>query len=137
MVASGKMVRAGRVFGKMKLAAAVMSREAMMRAAWPAAVGKKIAEHTSAVVVVGSRLIVDVEDAVWQKHLLTLRGQILANLNMALGDDSVTALDFRLAVPRRPPQIEDRVATSLDEAEQIADPVLRRLYRSSRKKALA
>ena len=131
------MVRAGRVFGKMKLPAAVMSREEMMRAAWPAAVGKKIAEHTSAVVVAGSRLIVDVEDAVWQKHLLTLRGQIIANLNMALGDDSVTASDFRLAVPRRPPQIEERVATSLDEAEQIADPVLRRLYRSSRKKALA
>jgi hypothetical protein len=131
------MVRAGRVFGKMKLPAAVMSREAMMRAAWPAAVGKKIAEHTRAVVVVGSRLIVEVEDAVWQKHLLTLRGQILANLNMALGEDSVAALDFRLAVPRRPPQIEARVATSLDEAEQIADPVLRRLYRSSRRKALA
>ena len=131
------MERAGRVFGKMKLSATVLSREEMMRAAWPAAVGKKIAQHTRAAVAAGSRLIVDVEDAVWQKHLWTLRSQILANLNMALGDGSVTALDFRLAVPRRPPRIEASVATSLDEAERIADPVLRRLYRSSRKKALA
>ncbi len=131
------MERAGRLFGKMKLTAAVLSREEMMRAAWPAAVGKKIAAHTRAAVVAGSRLIVDVEDAVWQKHLWTLRGQILANLNLALGDGSVTALDFRLAVPRRPPQIEERVATSHDESERIADPVLRRLYRNSRKKALA
>lgn len=121
----------------MKLSAAVMPREEILRAAWPSAVGKKIAAHTRAAAVAGSRLIVDVEDAVWRKHLYTLRGQILANLNQALGDGSITSLDFRLAVPRRPPQIEERVATSHDEAERISDPVLRRLYRNSRKKALA
>jgi len=121
----------------MKLPAAVMSREELMRAAWPVAVGKRIAAHTRAAAVSGSRLIIDVEDAVWQKHLYTLRGQILVNLNNALGQIAVTDLDFRLAVPRRPPQIEQNVATSNDEAERIADPVLRRVYRSSRKKALA
>jgi len=131
------MERAGRLFGRMKLPAAVMSREEMMRAAWPVAVGKRIAAHTRAAAVSGSRLIVDVEDAVWQKHLYTLRGQILVNLNNALGQIAVTDLDFRLAVPRRPPRIEQSVATSNDEAERIADPVLRRVYRSSRKKALA
>ena len=131
------MERAGRLFGKMKLPAAVMSREDMLCAAWPSAVGKKIAAHTRAAAVAGTRLIVDVEDAVWQKHLYSLRGQILANLNQALGNGSVTSLDFRLAVPRRPPQIEERVAASHDEAEGITDPVMRRLYRNSRKKALA
>jgi predicted nucleic acid-binding Zn ribbon protein len=131
------MERAARLFGKMKLPAAVLSREEMMRAVWPAAVGKKIAAHTRAAAVAGSRLIVDVEDAVWQKQLNTLRGQIISSLNAALGAIVVTDLDFRLAVPRRPPQIEQRVATSHDDAERIADPVLRRLYRSSRKKALA
>lgn len=121
----------------MKLPAAAVSREDVLRAAWPAAVGKKIAAHTRAAAAAGTRLIVDVEDTVWQKHLLTLRSHILANLNRELGDGSVTDLDFRLAVPRRPPRIEECASASHDEAERISDPVLRRLYRNSRKKASA
>ncbi len=131
------MERAAKLFGKMKLPAAVVSREELMRAAWPGAVGKKIAAHTRAAAVAGSRLIVDVEDAVWQKQLYTLSGQILTRLNAALDGITVTELSFRLAVPRRLPQVEHHAAASQDEAEGITDPVLRRLYRSSRKKALA
>jgi len=132
------MERAVKLFGKLKLPAAVLTPDQMMRAAWPAAVGKTIAAHSRAAAVKGSRLIVEVEDAIWQRQLYTLRNQILARLNAVLGDAVVGEVDFRVAVPRRPPRIEERTAASGgDEAERISDPVLRRLYRNSRKKALA
>jgi hypothetical protein len=89
--------------------------------------------------MVRERLVVEVEDAVWQKQLFTLRSSILLALEKNLGRGVVQDVEFRI-VPRR---IEAQRATAavpampLDDAEDIADPVLRSIYRASRKRALA
>lgn len=99
--------------------------------AWAAAVGRKIAVHTKPVWLENSRLVVEVEDAVWQAQLTSLSGQILSRLRAIVGDGAITWIEFRVVPPRRAPQR----AGETDEADAIADPVMRRLYRAARRKA--
>ena len=83
--------------------------------------------------------IVEVEDHIWQRQLFTLSRQILANLAKSVGPNLVEDLEFKV-VPRRrdPARATASVPTPLlDEADGIADPVLRDIYRVARKKALA
>ena len=84
--------------------------------------------------LVRERLVVEVEDAMWQRNLHGLRGQILAKLNELLGAEAPSDIEFRIGVPRRPPQREE---LSADEADMIGDPVMARIYKISRRKALA
>jgi len=105
-------------------------------AAWPAAVGKRLAARARPIALVRERLVVEVDDALWQRNLYALRGQILAKLADLLGDGAPQALEFRVGVPRRAPQVETRSGVrDNDEAGTIADPVLSRIYRISRRKA--
>jgi predicted nucleic acid-binding Zn ribbon protein len=108
-------------------------------AAWALSVGRKIAAHTRAARMVRTRLIVEVEDAIWQRQLFTLTAQILRKLEQSLGPGVVEHIEFRIVPRRREPQ---RAAAAMpaaiaDEANEINDPVLRSIYRASRKKALA
>lgn len=136
------MERAGRLISKLKLPKDVLEPEALARTAWPVAVGRKIAAHARAVRLVRSTLVIECEDAVWQNHLYTLSHQIVRNLQSILGPQTVTGLDFRPMVPRRGPQTAVAVrqmaapAGPPDEADSIADPVFRHLYKQSRKKQL-
>jgi hypothetical protein len=133
------MERAGRALSQMITARKALSPEDMTMAAWPAAIGKRLARRTRALSLVRDRLVVEVEDAVWQRNLHQLRGPILKNLREILGDAAPLDLEFRIGIPRRPPQREDIpdpfAVTSVDEADLIADPMLSRLYRISRRKA--
>jgi hypothetical protein len=128
------MERAGRLIGKLKLCA---TPEELARAAWPVAVGKRIAAHSAAVRLDGSCLVVEVEDAVWQGHLTALQSQIVKRMEEVLGSALVGRLAFWPMLPRRMPQREERVARRADEADDIADPEMRRLYRVARRKATA
>ena len=78
------MERAGKSLARLKISDAI-STEELARAAWPAAVGKRIASHATAKSLVRDSLIVEVEDAIWQKNLFHLRFQILAKLSEVLG----------------------------------------------------
>lgn len=128
------MERAGRVVGKLKLGKNGVSDEEMVRAAWAVAVGKKIALRTRASGMVRNRLVVDVEDAVWQRQLWTLRDQILGRLEQVLGRRIVEELHFRIAIARMMPvRAEERVPG--DEADEIRDPVFRLVYKAARKRA--
>ncbi len=114
--------------------------EELARAAWPTAAGKKLASRTRATHMVRETLIIEVEDAVWRQQLHALRFQILRNLGRVLGPDVVRDVEFRIGVPRRPPQREtlvspDAAAGKRDEADGIDDPVLRRIYKQSRRAA--
>lgn len=134
------MERADRTIGKLSRARQVMTNEDIARAAWPQAVGKRIASYTAATALVRSCLVVEVQDMVWQRQLNTLRGQILKNLTAILGPGLVDDIELRPMTPRRMPQRADsprREAISTDEADAIADPHLRRVYKISRKKASA
>ena len=125
------MERAGRVVGKLK----VTTDEQLAQAAWAQAVGKRIASHTGNVSLVRERLVVEVEDAIWQRQLFTLRRQILARIEQVMGRNVILELEFRIAIPRRAPQREERI--SADDADGIKDPVLRNLYKAARKRAIA
>lgn len=138
------MERASRLLGSLKFPADTLSVEQLACAAWKSAVGKRIARHARAERLVRTRLIVGVDDAVWQRQLNTLSRIILNKLQATLGCVVVEDLEFRVAPPRRGPQRakqldSDRPAAPLfrDEADAIADPGLRRIYRAARSRALA
>jgi len=132
------MERAGKSLAKLKLSDAI-SQDDLARAAWPAAVGKRIAAHAAAKSLVRGSLIVEVEDGIWQKQLFYLRYQILAKLQEVLGAGVITDVEFRIATPRRPPQTALSVSNTKprDEADGISDPGLRLIYKQARKKASA
>ena len=127
------MERAARVLGKLQFA----DDETLAQAAWPLAVGEKIASRTGAVALFDSRLVVNVSDSVWQSQLWSMRGQIMQRLEQVLGRKIVTEIEFRLAVPRPRAQREERSAASADEADGIRNPVLRTIYKDSRNRSKA
>lgn len=135
------MERASKLIRRLGLPGDTLNLEELACSAWPVAVGKRIAAHTRAVRMVRTRLIVEVEDHTWQRQLFALSGQILRNLEKSIGPGAVEDLEFRVVPRKRDPQRETRVAAPLledaDEADAIADPVLRGLYRASRKRAQA
>jgi hypothetical protein len=125
------MERAARVLGKLKFA----GDEKLAQAAWPLAVGKRLADRTGAVSLNGSRLVVLVEDKIWQQQLHTMRGQIVNRIEQVLGRRIVETIEFRIAVPRPKPQREESFQLTADEADTIANPILRRIYKTSRQRA--
>lgn len=137
------MERASKLIRGLKLPGETFNAEELARAAWEPAVGKKIAGHARATRMVRTRLIVEVEDKVWQRQLFSLTPHILRNLEKNLGRGIVEDLEFRIVPRRREPQRADQsvhtrmMHTPMDEAENIADPVLRGIYRAARKRALA
>lgn len=133
------MERAGRVIGKLSLnrKGGCLSPEQLALAAWPVAVGQRLARRTKAVQLVRERLVVEVEDAVWQRQLFTLRGQILKQIEKAVGSPLVAQLEFRVAIPKREPARAETVVPAQDEADAIADSSLRSIYKAARKKASA
>jgi hypothetical protein len=132
------MERAGSLIRKLKLSGEMITPQELACAAWPDAVGKRIAAHTRPAKLVRTRLVVEVEDGTWQRNLFSLSRHILSNLQKSLGPGLVDDLEFRILPRRRDPAVARASMPGLfDDADAIADPVLRDLYKLSRKKALA
>ena len=133
------MERASKLIRGLRLSGDVITPEQLCCAAWPEAVGPKIARHTRPAKLVRTRLVVEVEDNTWQRQLFALTPHILNNLEKTLGRGLVEDLEFRI-VPRRRDAVLARQAVPAllpDDADSIADPVMRDLYKLSRKKAQA
>jgi predicted nucleic acid-binding Zn ribbon protein len=107
------MERAARLIKNSKLSRQVLTEDDLARAVWPAAVGKAIAAHTDRIKLVRSTLVVEVEDAIWQRQLHQLSSQILQRLRKLTGSDSIQDLEFRIAIPRRQPQRVERQEMTL------------------------
>lgn len=135
------MERAARLIKNSKLSGEIFTDDDLARAIWPAAVGKAIAAHTVRLKLVRTTLVVEVEDAIWQRQLYPLTRQILDRICHVTRSGIVQDIEFRIAIPRRQPARaearESSASAVLDEAEGIRDPVLKKLYRLSRKKATA
>jgi len=138
------MERIARLIKNSKISQGIFTDDDLARAIWPAAVGKAIAAHTGRVKMVRTTLLVEVEDATWQKQLYPLTSQILARVRKLTGTEAIQDVEFRVALPRRQPQRAGASngelgagARSTDESDEIHDAVLRRVYRMSRKKATA
>jgi predicted nucleic acid-binding Zn ribbon protein len=128
------MERAVSLIGKLQLPRNVADAETRARAAWAAAVGKRIVRYTRATLLVRDKLVIEVEDIVWQRQLTTMRPLLIHNVNKALGEALVAEIEFRPMQPRFKPQpaASARPQTAApDEADGIADPVMRMLYKRS------
>jgi predicted nucleic acid-binding Zn ribbon protein len=126
------MERASRLVSKLSFSKGAISPEDLVRAAWPEAVGKRIAGHARGASLTGKRLVVEVEDAVWQRQLAVLVKQILGRLEEVLGRSLVSEIEFRVTPRRRQPRIAESPRQAGDESDQILDPVLRTIYRQKR-----
>jgi predicted nucleic acid-binding Zn ribbon protein len=81
------------------LAAAAESEEvaeAAAIAAWKHVVGAALVNHAVPVHLQNKKLIVVVEDNIWQRQLEQMRGQLLFRLNSILGQPLVTAIELRI-----------------------------------------
>src|ERR1035438_2729418 len=126
-----KMERLSKLIRGLRLPGDMITESDLACAAWPQAVGKRIAAHTRAAKLVRRRLVVEVEDQIWQRQLFVLSYHIVCNLERHLGPGVVDDLEFRV-VPRRgePQRAAQSVPSLLDEADSIVDPVLRGLYKA-------
>jgi hypothetical protein len=134
------MDQASRIIARWTGVSDVISPERIACGAWKRAVGKRIAAHTRAAKLVRNTLVVEVEDDIWKKNLWGLRYQILRNLEKAVGPEIVHDLELRVMPLRREPQRdtgERLVLEPVDDADAIADPGLRRMYKSARRRETA
>ncbi|MBI3665067.1 MAG: DUF721 domain-containing protein [Acidobacteria bacterium] len=120
-----------------KLAGQAADEEALLLSLWPVVVGSRVAARTRPIRLFGFTLIVETAAQDWRKQLAQMSGDIVTRLNAAAGKAVLKDLEFRVAVKQAP--IPPRRAASAsghqqDEAEQIPDAHLRRLYRLSRKR---
>ena len=134
------MERASKLLGAVQFPTDSVSVEALVCAAWPVTVGKKIAAHTRAARLVRSNLVVEVDDEIWKRQLFGMRGQIVASLKEFIGSAFVDGIEFRVVPRRRSPHRAGEILGAAapldgDEATRIADPVMRRVYRMARKRA--
>ena len=68
--------------------------EAAAIAAWKHAAGDGLKDHAVPLKLEGRTLTIAVADAIWQKQLTSMRGQLLFRVNSILGQPLVGALDF-------------------------------------------
>jgi len=133
------MERASKLIRQLTQSGAIITPEQMALAVWPEAVGAKIAPYTRPAKLVRTRLVVEVPDATWQRQLFSLTHFIVRNLANALGAGVVEDIEFRVVPPRRQPQRAVQASASaaplFDDADAIADPVMREIYKLSRKRA--
>ncbi|HXJ40371.1 MAG TPA: DUF721 domain-containing protein [Bryobacteraceae bacterium] len=116
----------------------LVTRERLVLGSWKKAVGKRLSDRARALKLVRDRLVVGVDDEVWQRNLRGLRFQIMKNLEAAVGPGLVKEIEFRVLPRRIEPQragLDALVAP--DESDNIADPGLRRIYRNSRRRETA
>ena len=134
------MERASKLIRQLGLPAGAITVDEIACAAWPQAVGKRIASHTRAAKMVRSSIVVEVEDAVWQRQLFSLKPFIVRNLTKIVGPGMIDDAEFRIVPRRREPQRAVQAAPGglfADDADAIEDPVMRGIYKASRTRALA
>ncbi len=120
----------------------VFDASPLVCSSWKKAVGPKLAQKTRAQKLVRKKLVIEVQDEVWQYQLSTLSGYILRNLARAIGPGIVEELEFRVLPLRIEAQREKERAMPLfdglpDDAESIVDPMMRRIYRNARRRETA
>ncbi len=134
------MERASKLIRQLGLPGDTITADELACAAWPQAVGKRIASHTRAAKMVRGSIIVEVEDATWQRQLFSLKPFIVRNLAKIVGPGMIDDAEFRIVPRRREPQRALQSAPDglfADDADAIADPVMRGIYKAARTKALA
>ena len=131
------MDQASRIIARWTGVSDVITPERIACTAWKKAVGKNVALRTRALKLVRTTLVVEVEDELWRKNLWSLRHQILRNLEKAIGPEIVTDVELRIMPPSLGPRRAGESRLILeppDEATDIRDPGLRRIYKAARQR---
>jgi len=84
--------------------------EAAAIAAWKHAAGNGLKDHAVPLKLEDRTLTIAVADAIWQKQLHSMRGQLLFRVNSILGKPLVGALDFVIDSKLAKPPVEQHVA---------------------------
>lgn len=100
---------------------------------WPSTVGPMIACRTRPLGVFGDKLFVEVTDLSWLSELRALRWRITRQLNEAVGRRVLSDVSFRLGRAHGKPPAQAAGASGSgaaggDEADEIRDPNLRRIF---------
>jgi hypothetical protein len=80
--------------------------EAAAIAAWKHAAGDGLKDHAVPLKLENRTLTIAVADAIWQKQLNSMRGQLLFRVNTILGKPLVGALDFVIDPKLKKPAVE-------------------------------
>ena len=120
---------------------------ALLRAAWPVAVGAELAWRTEVLALEGRTLRVRVPDGAWRDVLHRMRGSILKRLEATAGSLTPTAIGYhegpitpRASAPpeAKPVQTHPNVPTAVAEAAQaIKDPEIRAGFEQTAARYLA
>src|ERR1043165_9170300 len=112
--------------------------EAAAIVAWKHAAGEGLKEHAVPLKVEDRTLTIAVADAIWQKQLTSMRGQLLFRVNTILGQPLVSAFNFvidrehakpRLEQPHQDEPLDNEVPLELwSAANTIHDPELRKNF---------
>jgi len=132
--AAGGVASPERLFGKRPAATL-----ALLRAAWPLAVGRELALRTEVLALEGRALRVRVPDARWRKALHRMQREILSRLRAVAGDLAPTQLGFSEGAVTGASDVETRQDLHpvepgpappevASEAEAIPDPEMRALF---------
>jgi hypothetical protein len=100
---------------------------ALLRAAWPRAVGPELARRTEVLALDGEALRLRVPDASWRRHLLQMRGPILERLREVAGGLTPYRLSFTegglAPVAESPPSLP-ATGTILASPSLVADSLV-------------
>jgi hypothetical protein len=111
--------------------------EAAAIAAWKHAAGEGLKDRAVPVKLEGRTLTVSVADAIWQKQLYSMRGQLLFRVNSILGQPIVGAIEFAIDPKLFAPPVQQEKEEQLDNevplelwsaANAIRDKELRRSF---------
>jgi hypothetical protein len=115
--------------------------EAAAIAAWKHLAGDNLSNQAVATKLAGKTLVIAIADAIWQKQLESIAGQLLFRLNSALGQPLISRLEFYIdpefaarscqpSVTREAPATaENEVSLELwSAANAIQDKQLRKVF---------
>src|SRR5258706_6652161 len=124
-------------------------RLALLRAAWPGAVGPELARRTEVITLDGDALRIRVPDATWRKGLLRMSRDILVRLHRVAGSLAPRQLGFveggasggpgpaEVEAPFRAAPAAPPSRALLAEAERILEPELRARFLETAARYLA
>lgn len=97
-------------------------REAVVFAAWRKAAGQNLVQHAVPFRLYQKHLIIAVANEMWKRHLESLSGQMIFQLNSLLKQAAVTFIEFRVddktVLEEKRKKSENRM--SPEQAEEIA-----------------
>ena len=116
------MERASKLIRGLRLSGDVITPDQLCCAAWPRPSAGRSPRTRGPAKLVRTRLVVEVEDRIWQRQLFALTPHILSNLDKTLGRGLVEDLEFRIVPRRREPMAARQAVPALLPTTPMPSP---------------